>query len=49
VQQYRVQYAYLDARRAAQARTPPLKILGPKKAFDSSLSMMGGLFLQKQG
>eukprot|EP01091_Cochliopodium_minus_P013233 TRINITY_DN4211_c0_g2_i1.p1 TRINITY_DN4211_c0_g2~~TRINITY_DN4211_c0_g2_i1.p1 ORF type:complete len:161 (-),score=56.34 TRINITY_DN4211_c0_g2_i1:110-592(-) len=42
----KVKYAYMDARRQANKREN-IKIYGPKKAFDSTLSLAGCLYLQK--
>ncbi len=39
--QLKLKYAYLDARRWANQRS--LTLLGPQKAFDSTLAMCGGL------
>lgn len=40
----KVKYLYLDARRFANDRK--IKILGPQKAFDSTISLAGALFIQ---
>ena len=45
----KVRYGYRDARRFANARDPPLVVLGPQKVFNSSLSLMGGLYAMKKG
>jgi ribosome biogenesis GTPase len=39
---------YKDARMFANRRDPPLMLLGPKKAFNSTLAMMGSIFIQQQ-
>ncbi len=44
----KVKYAYHDVRRWANSRDPPLTILGPKRVYDSSIAMMGGLFASKK-
>jgi 2-hydroxychromene-2-carboxylate isomerase len=41
---WKIQYLYLDARRFANKRNPPLIIKGPLKTFDSTFSLLGGLF-----
>jgi 2-hydroxychromene-2-carboxylate isomerase len=43
----KVRYLYLDARRYANARG--LVIRGPQKIFDSRLSLMSGLWADRQG
>jgi 2-hydroxychromene-2-carboxylate isomerase len=45
----KVKYAYVDARRWANSRNPPLVLYGPKKVFDPNLALMGGLYAQKKG
>jgi len=43
----KVRYLYLDARRLANERG--LLVRGPQKIFDSRLSLMSGLFADRQG
>jgi len=45
----KLRYAYLDARRFANSRSPPLTILGPKRAFDSTLANAALLYAAQAG
>lgn len=46
--EYKVRYSYLDARRCANERGG-LMIRGPKKIYDTTPALIGGLFAQKRG
>jgi 2-hydroxychromene-2-carboxylate isomerase len=46
--EWKVRYSYLDARRAANARGGFL-IRGPRKVYDSTPSLIGALFAQREG
>jgi 2-hydroxychromene-2-carboxylate isomerase len=45
---WKAKYSYLDARRAANRRGG-LRILGPKKIYDSAPALVGGLYAMRQG
>ncbi|ETO09282.1 oxidoreductase [Reticulomyxa filosa] len=45
IQQNKVKYLYLDARRFANEKG--IKILAPQKAYDSKHALMGGLWMQQ--
>jgi len=40
----KVRYGYMDVRRFANEHNPPLKIMGPTKAYDSTVALIGGLY-----
>jgi 2-hydroxychromene-2-carboxylate isomerase len=44
--EYKVRYSYLDARRWAQSRG--IVIRGPRKIYDTTPALIGGLFAQRQ-
>lgn len=44
--EYKVRYSYLDARRRAQPRG--IVIRGPRKIYDTTPALIGGLFAQRQ-
>jgi len=46
--EWKVRYSYLDARRAANARGG-FRIRGPRKVYDSTPALIGGLFAQRGG
>jgi 2-hydroxychromene-2-carboxylate isomerase len=46
--EWKVQYSYLDARRAANRRGG-FTIRGPRKVYDSTPALIGGLFAQREG
>jgi len=46
--EWKVRYSYLDARRAANRRGGFL-IRGPRKVYDSTPALIGGLFAQREG
>lgn len=46
--EWKVRYSYLDARRAANRRDGFL-IRGPRKVYDSTPALIGGLFAQRGG
>jgi 2-hydroxychromene-2-carboxylate isomerase len=46
--EWKVRYSYLDARRAANRRGG-LRILGPRKVYDSTPALIGGLYAQGRG
>jgi len=46
--EWKVRYSYMDARRWAN-RVGGLRILGPKKVYDSTPALVGALFAQRQG
>ena len=46
--EWKVKYSYLDARRAANARGG-FPIRGPRKVYDSTAALIGGLFAQREG
>ena len=46
--EWKVRYSYMDARRWAN-RAGGLRILGPKKIYDSTPSLIGALFAQRAG
>jgi 2-hydroxychromene-2-carboxylate isomerase len=45
---WKAKYSYLDARRFANQRGG-FKIMGPKKIYDSTPSLIGGLFAEREG
>jgi 2-hydroxychromene-2-carboxylate isomerase len=45
--EYKAKYSYLDARRSAKPRG--LTILGPRKVYDTTPTLIGGLFAAKHG
>jgi 2-hydroxychromene-2-carboxylate isomerase len=45
---WKAKYSYMDARRAAN-RLGGLRILGPKKIYDSAPSLVGGLYMRRHG
>jgi 2-hydroxychromene-2-carboxylate isomerase len=45
--EYKVKYSYLDARRWARPRN--IVILGPRKIYDTTPALIGGLFAQSHG
>ena len=45
--EYKVKYSYLDARRWARPRN--ILIRGPRKIYDTTPALIGGLFAQNQG
>jgi len=45
---WKAQYSYADARRFANQRGG-FKILGPRKIYDSTPALIGGLFAQREG
>jgi 2-hydroxychromene-2-carboxylate isomerase len=45
--EYKVRYSYLDARRWAQRRN--LIILGPRRIYDTTPALVGGLFAGRRG
>ncbi len=46
--EWKVRYSYLDARRAANRRGG-FAIRGPRKVYDSTPALVGGLFAQREG
>ncbi len=46
--EWKVRYSYLDARRVANQRGG-FKIRGPRKVYDSTPALIGGLFAQRDG
>ena len=46
--EWKVRYSYLDARRAANQRGG-FPIRGPRKVYDSTPALIGGLFAQRTG
>jgi 2-hydroxychromene-2-carboxylate isomerase len=46
--EWKVRYSYLDARRLANARGG-FTIRGPRKVYDSTPALVGGLFAQRSG
>jgi 2-hydroxychromene-2-carboxylate isomerase len=46
--EWKVRYSYMDARRWANRRGG-LTIRGPRKVYDSTPSLVGGLFAQREG
>jgi 2-hydroxychromene-2-carboxylate isomerase len=45
---WKAKYSYMDARRAAK-RLGGLRILGPQKIYDSAPSLVGALYMRRQG
>jgi 2-hydroxychromene-2-carboxylate isomerase len=45
---WKAKYSYLDARRFANQRGG-FKIMGPRKIYDSSPALVGGLFAEREG
>jgi 2-hydroxychromene-2-carboxylate isomerase len=45
---WKAKYSYMDARRAAN-RLGGLRILGPRKIYDSAPALIGGLFARREG
>ncbi|CAE8617171.1 unnamed protein product [Polarella glacialis] len=43
-----IRNAYKDVRRVANRRDPPVTILGPQKAWNSTLAFMASVFVQRQ-
>jgi 2-hydroxychromene-2-carboxylate isomerase len=46
--EWKVRYSYMDARRFANRRGG-MRILGPRKVYDSTPALVGGLFAQREG
>jgi 2-hydroxychromene-2-carboxylate isomerase len=46
--EWKVKYSYLDARRVANARGG-FPIRGPRRVYDSTAALIGGLFAQREG
>ena len=46
--EWKVRYSYMDARRFANRRGG-FKIRGPKKVYDSTAALIGGLFAEREG
>jgi 2-hydroxychromene-2-carboxylate isomerase len=47
--EWKAKYSYLDARRWANQRARPLVIKGPLKVYDSTPSLIGGLYAMREG
>jgi 2-hydroxychromene-2-carboxylate isomerase len=47
--EWKARYSYLDARRWANARPQALVVKGPLKVYDSTASLVGGLYAQREG
>ena len=45
----RTRYEYMNCRREANLRRPPLTVLGPQKIWDSSLAAIGSLYAREAG
>ena len=45
---WKAKYSYMDARRAAN-RSGGLRILGPRKIYDSAPALIGGLYAMREG